>query len=133
MTTAKSIFISPKTRLLPKGLTHHFGQKCNFFLQLFLFKTRLEIMFNDILDNKETFLHCKKGNFSECQKSHISKGDLTHNFGQQCNFCFQLFSFKTRLEIMFNDILYNINKETFLHCKIKKFFRVPNSAFFRRG
>ena len=31
-------------------------------------------MFNDILDNKETFLHCKTDNFSECQKSYISKG-----------------------------------------------------------
>ena len=29
-------------------------------------------MFNDILDTKETFLHCKKDNFLECQKSHIS-------------------------------------------------------------
>ena len=27
LTTAKSVFISPKTRVLPKGLTHDFGQK----------------------------------------------------------------------------------------------------------
>ena len=33
---------------------------------------------------------------------------------------------------MFNDILDNINKETFLHCKMKIFFRVPNSAFLQR-
>ena len=31
-------------------------------------------MFNDILDNKKAFLHCKKDNFSECQNSHIYKG-----------------------------------------------------------
>ena len=89
LTIAKSIFISPKTRVLPKGLTHHFGQKCNFFLQLFSFKTRLEIMFNDILDNKETFLHCKKDNFSECQKSHISKG-VNPQFWSTMQFLFSI-------------------------------------------
>ena len=56
-------------------ITHDFGQKCNVFFNCSRLKLDLEIMFNDILDNyKETFLHCKKDNFSECQKSLISKG-----------------------------------------------------------
>ena len=33
---------------------------------------------------------------------------------------------------MYNDILDNINKENFLHCKIEN-FSVPNIAFFQRG
>ena len=33
---------------------------------------------------------------------------------------------------MFNDILDNINKENFLHCKIEN-ISVPNIAFFQRG
>ena len=31
----KSIFLSPKNRIFPKGLTHAFGQKMYFFLELF--------------------------------------------------------------------------------------------------
>ena len=86
---SKVNFYKSQNSRSPKGLTHHFGQKCNFFLQLFSFKTRLEIMFNDILDNKETFLHCKKDNFSECQKSHISKG-VNPQFWSTMQFLFSI-------------------------------------------
>ena len=51
----KVIFQSPKNRIFPKGLTHAFGQKMYFFLELFLVKIRLEIMFNYFIDGKETF------------------------------------------------------------------------------
>ena len=51
----KSIFLSPKTCIFPKGLTHAFGQKMYFFLELFSVKIRLEIMFNYVIDGKETF------------------------------------------------------------------------------
>ena len=50
------IFQSPKNRIFPKGLTHAFGQRMYLFLYLFLVKIRLEIMFNNVLHNKETFL-----------------------------------------------------------------------------
>ena len=90
LTIAKSIFISPKTRILPKGLTHDFGQKCNVFFNCSHLKLDLEMMFNDILDNyKETFLHCKKDNFSECQKSHISKG-VNPQFWSTMQFLFSI-------------------------------------------
>ena len=87
-------------------------------------------MFNDILDNvnRETFLHCKKDKFSVCQKSHISKG-VDPRFWSTMQFFLQLFSFKTRLEVMFNDILDNINKETFLHCKKDNFSECQTSHF----
>ena len=56
-----SIFQSPKNRIFPKGLTHAFGQKMYFFfLELFSVKIRLEMLFNNALDTKETcFIHKK--------------------------------------------------------------------------
>ena len=54
------IFQSPKNRIFPKGLTHAFGQKMYFFLDLFSDKIRLEIMFNNVLERKETFFGHKK-------------------------------------------------------------------------
>ena len=57
-----NLSMSPKLIFL-KGLTHAFGQKCNFFLYLFSVKIRLEIMFNKVLYRKETFFSYKKFNF----------------------------------------------------------------------
>ena len=51
----RKISESPKNRIFPKGLTHAFGQKCQFFLDLVLVKTGLEIRFNNVLDRKESF------------------------------------------------------------------------------
>ena len=45
-----------------------------FFLELFLVKIRLEIMFNNVIDGKETFFGHKKFSLSESHKSHFSKG-----------------------------------------------------------
>ena len=56
----KVIFQSPKNRIFPKGLTHAFGQKMYFCLELFSDKIRLEIMFNNVLERKETFFGPKK-------------------------------------------------------------------------
>ena len=55
-----SIFQCHKNWFFLKGLTHAFGQKCNFFLYLFSVKIRLEIMFNNVLYRKETFFSHKK-------------------------------------------------------------------------
>ena len=57
------MFQSPKNRFLPKGLTHAFGQKKNFFLYLFLVKKGLEIKFHDVLERKETFFDYKSEMF----------------------------------------------------------------------
>ena len=56
---------------------------------------------NKNLDNKETFLHCKKENFSESQKTHFSEG-INHDFGPKIQFFLRFVSVKIRLEIMFN-------------------------------
>ena len=49
-------------------------KKCNFFLYLFSLKIRPEIMFNNVLDRKETFFGHKNVTLSKSQKSHFSKG-----------------------------------------------------------
>ena len=49
-------------------------KECNFFLYLFSLKIRPEIMFNNVLDRKETFFGHKNVNLSKSQKSHFSKG-----------------------------------------------------------
>ena len=68
------IFQSPKNRIFSKRSTHAFSQKIYFFLYLFLIKIRLEIMFNNVIDGKETFFGHKKFNLSKSQKLHFSKG-----------------------------------------------------------
>ena len=50
-----TIFQRLKNGIFPKGLTPRLVKKCNFFLDLFSVKKRLEIRFNDVLDRKETF------------------------------------------------------------------------------
>ena len=48
-------------------------KECNCFLYLFSLKIRPEIMFNNVLDRKETFFGHKNVNLSKSQKSHFSK------------------------------------------------------------
>ena len=65
LTLKNSIFQSPKNRIFPKGLTHAFGQKMYFFfLELFSVKIRLEMLFNNALDRKETCFSHKKFSLS---------------------------------------------------------------------
>ena len=52
----KRNFSKSKKSTFPKGLTHAFGQKMPFFLQLYLVKIRLEIMLDYFKEKKETFL-----------------------------------------------------------------------------
>ena len=49
-------------------------KKSSFFLELFSVKIRREIIFNDVIERKETFLGHKKFSLSKSQKSHFSKG-----------------------------------------------------------
>ena len=73
-------------------------RKCNFFLYVFSVEIRLEIMFNNVLDRKETFFGHKKFSLSKTQKSHFFSKGLTHAFDQKMLF-FSLFVFpqgKTR-------------------------------------
>ena len=57
-------------------------KKCQFFLSLFLVKTRQEIRFNNFLDTKEPFFDYKR-KISEGPKNRIFPKGLTHVFGQK--------------------------------------------------
>ena len=50
-----SIFETAKDGYLPKGLTHGFGKKIQYFLILFFSKIGLEIMLSYGLERKEAF------------------------------------------------------------------------------
>ena len=98
-----SIFQSPKKPFFPKGLTHAFVQIMYFFLYLFLVKIRPEIMFNNVLDRKETFFGHKNSIFQSPKKPFFPKG-LTHAFVQIMYFFLYLFLVKIRPEIMLNNV-----------------------------
>ena len=66
-------------------------KKFQFFLYLFLVKTRLEIRFNNVLDRKETFFDYKNKIFQSPKNRIFPKG-LTHAFGQKMP-NFSLFGF----------------------------------------
>ena len=71
---------------LLKGVNPSFwSEKCQFFLHLFLVKTRLEIIFNAFVEKKETFFDYNNKIFSKSQKSLFPKG-LTHVLVKKCQF-----------------------------------------------
>ena len=49
------LFHSLKNRIFPKGLTHAFSQKMEFFSLVVFSKKGLEIRLNNVLDRKETY------------------------------------------------------------------------------
>ena len=61
------------------------AKKSLFFLELFSVKIRLEIMFNNVLERKETFFGQKKSIFFSPKNQIFPKG-LTHAFGQKMSF-----------------------------------------------
>ena len=81
----EKLFHSTKNRILPKGLTHAFGQKYHLFLYLFSVTMRLEIMLNKVWDRKETFFDYKNKIFQRLNNGIFPKG-LTHAFGQKMHF-----------------------------------------------
>ena len=115
----KETFFGPKKCNRSKSQKSHFSKgvnPCFWSKNVFCFswvvsvKIRLEIMFNNVPERKETFFGPKKCNLSKSQKSHFSKG-VNHAFGQKRYFFLELFSLKIRLEIMFNYVI--DGKETF--------------------
>ena len=66
-------FSKSQKSFFPKGLTHAFGQKFNFFLYLLSVKKGLEIRFNDVLDRKERF-STRKTKYFNVSKIAFSKG-----------------------------------------------------------
>ena len=57
-----------------KGVNSCFWSKTVIFFYLFSLKIRLEIMFKNVLDRKETFFGHKKFSLSKTQKSNFFKG-----------------------------------------------------------
>ena len=86
-------------------------KKCTFFINLFLVEIRVEIMFNNVLERKETFFGHKKSNLSKSQKSHFSKGVNPCFWSKNTIFFLNLFLVEIRVEMMFNYVL--DRKETF--------------------
>ena len=112
-----------------KGVNPCFWSKnCNFFRYLFSLKVRLEIMFNNVLERKESCFGHKKFSLSKTQKSHFSKGVNPCFWSKNCNFFRYLFSLKVRLEIMFNNVLER--KESFFGHKKFSLSKTQKSHFF---
>ena len=98
-----------------------FIKECNFFFFCFLVKIRPEIMFNNVIDGKETFFGKKKINLSKSQISHFSKGVNPCFWSKNVFFFSWVVSVKIRLEIMFNNV--PERKETFFgpkKCNLSK-------------
>ena len=71
-------------------------KKCNVFLYLFFAKIRLEIMFNNVLDRKETFFGHKKFHLPKSPKSHFSKGVNSYFWSKNVIFFFICFHSKNK-------------------------------------
>ena len=76
----KQTFFGRENFNLSKSQKSHFSKGVNpcfwsknlvFFLELCSVKIRLEIMFNNVLEQKETFFGHKKFSLSKSQKSHF--------------------------------------------------------------
>ena len=75
-------------------------KKCSFFLELFSVKIRLEIMFNNVIDGKETFFGEKTSIFQSPKNRIFPKG-VNPCFSSK-NVLFSLFVFgqnKTRSNV----------------------------------
>ena len=105
----ENIFQRPKNRIFPKGLTHAFAQK-NFFFLFFSLKIRLEVTVNNVLDIKKTFFDYKDKIFHSLKNRIFPKG-LTHAFVKKVPLFLNLFSVKSRLEIVLTELVGK--KETF--------------------
>ena len=118
MTIKIKIFQRLKNGILPKGLTHAFGQKLQFFSLLFFFaKKRLEVRVNNALDRKKYLFYYKDKIFHSLKNRIFPKG-LTHAFVKKSAtlLFFYLFPVKTRREIVLTEFI--DKKETFFDYKI---------------
>ena len=118
-------FKVPKMVFLQRGSPMLLAKKYQFFLYLFLVKTRLEIRFNYVLDTKQPLFDYKM-KISESPKNRIFPKGLTHGFGQYL----YLVLVKTTLEIRFNNVV--DRKETFFEYK-NKIFQSPKNHNFPKG
>ena len=90
----------------------------------------LEIMFNDVLDEKKKHFCHKKFSLSKSQKSNFSKGVNPCFWSKNITFFLYLFSVKIRLEKLFNIFL--DRKETFFSHR-NLIFESPRKLNFSKG
>ena len=60
--------------IIPKGVTHDFGQKIQYFLYLFFLEIKPEYVQSAVLDKKDALLFYKNVHFSKSQTRNFSKG-----------------------------------------------------------
>ena len=75
-------FSKSQKSLFPKWLTHALVKKCHFFVHVDLEKFGLEIMLNDLAEEKETFLTLKNRIF-QSPKNCIYPKRLTQAFDEK--------------------------------------------------
>ena len=93
-------------------------KKSHFFIYLCTVKIRLEIVFNNVLDRKETVLGHKKTQYFKVPKSHFSKGVNPCFLVKKCHFSIYLLSVKIRLEKRFKNVnVLDIKETIFGHKK----------------
>ena len=79
----------------------------HFFINLFLVKIRLEIMFNNVVDRKKTCFGHKKFNLSTVPKIVFFQRGQPILLVKKGSFFLYLFSVKIRIKIMFNHFFDN--------------------------
>ena len=124
----KQNFQKSKNSYFAKGVNPRFwSEKCQFFLYLFLVKTRLEIILNAFVEKKETFFDYNKLS----QKLLFPKGVIPRFGHKMPIFLFMLIILmKIRLEIMLSD--FAEKKETCFEYK-NRIFQSPKNPLFQRG
>ena len=120
---------SPKLEIFPKGLTHGFGQKMAIFLCFFFGSIGQEIVFNDILERKNTFLTYKSKKFIKSKNWDYSQGLNRWFWSKNGHFSIFFFFGNIGQENVFNDILER--KNDFLAYKSKKFKKSKNWDFIK--
>ena len=107
-----------------KEVTHDFSKKIwNFFWISFSLKKNLDMMFNNVLNRKNGFLHCKNVILTKCENVRFPKGVNPWFSSKILKYFWVLNFFEKDLYMVFNYIL-NSNK---------RLSRLQKCPFFLRG
>ena len=88
------IFQTPTNCTFPKGLTHAFGKKMQFFSFFVFGQNKIRNKVNNVLDRKKTLFEYKVKSFQSPTNCTFPKG-LTHAFGKK-NAIFFIFCFRSK-------------------------------------
>ena len=103
----------------------------NYSLVCFGTKISLEIIFEDRLVRKQSFLHYKKADFTKWLYWLFFKGGTIWWWSKLRNYSLVCFGTKISLEMIFDDHL--VRKQALLHYKKRWFYKVDIFTFFQRG